>query len=48
MKAANSTIMGQCRCIAVCSSKMQAEKLLTVGWRSILGGGSDFGSSIFA
>jgi len=46
LKGANSTIMGQHHCIAVCSSKMQAQQSLTLRGRSILGGGSDIGTNI--
>jgi len=44
--AADFTIMGQCRCIALWLSKMQAEKSLTL--HSLLGGSSNVVAGIFA
>jgi len=48
IKAANSTIMGQCRCVAVWLSNMQAQTLLTLCWCSLLGGSTDIMTIIFA
>jgi len=48
LKAADSTIMGQSCRIAVWLSKMQAEKSLTLHWRSLLGGSSDNFTGIVA
>jgi hypothetical protein len=46
--AADCTIMGQRRCIAVWLSKMQAQKLSILHWCSFLVGSSDIITGIFA
>jgi len=47
-KAAGSTIIDHCRCIASWVSKMEGLKLLTLRRRPILGDSDDVVSSIFA
>ena len=48
IKAADSTIVGQRRCIAVWLSKIQAQTLLTLWWHSFLEGSNNIVTSIFA
>jgi len=48
IKAADSSIIGQCRSIAVWLSKMQAQKPLPLCRRSFSEGSSDIVTSIFA
>jgi len=41
-------IVGYCLSVALRLSKMQDQKLLSLRWRSFLGGGNDIVNSIFA